>query len=88
MIPWLAAAAFGAAATVCAAQTGNLRAGAAKVDITPPRDMFPIQGRQVLAGVHDPLYARALVLDNGTSKVALISVDTTAIRNSVEVVKA
>jgi len=71
-----------------AAQTGNLRAGAAKVDITPPKEWFPIQGRQVLAGVHDPLFARALVLDNGSSKVALISVDTAGIRNSDEVVKA
>jgi hypothetical protein len=75
-------------AGVCAAQVGTLRAGAAKADITPPKEMFPIQGRQVLAGVHDPLYARALVLDNGVSKVALISVDTTGIRNSEEVVKA
>jgi hypothetical protein len=67
---------------------GPLRAGAARVDITPPKEMFPIRGNQVLAGVHDPLYARALVLDNGSSKMALISVDTAGMPNSADIVKA
>jgi len=78
----LISAAFGAE------QMGPLRAGAAKVEITPPKEMFPIRGNQVLAGVHDPLYARALVLDNGSSKVALISVDTAGMANSADIVKA
>lgn len=72
----------------CAEQMGPLRAGAAKVDITPPKEMFPIRGNQVLVGVHDPLYARALVLDNGVSKIALISVDTTGLPNGADVVNA
>ena len=67
---------------------GPLRAGAARVDISPPNDMFPMRGGQVFAGVHDPLYARALVLDNGSSKVALISVDTASLPDSAELVKA
>jgi len=46
------------------------------------------QGMQVLGGVHDSVYAHALVLDNGTTKVALISVDTAGIQNAVDVVKA
>ena len=72
-----------------AQQAGPLRAGAAKVDITPPHEMFPITvGPETLGGVHDPIYVHALVLDNGSSKIALISVDTTGIRNSAEVVKA
>jgi hypothetical protein len=51
--------------------------------------MFPIQqGAQVLGGVHDPIYARALVLDNGSSKVALISVDTAGMQNAAAIVKA
>jgi neutral ceramidase len=72
-----------------AQQPGPLRAGAAKVDITPPKEMFPIpQGAQTLGGVHDPIFARALVLDNGSTKVALISVDTAGMQNAADVVKA
>ncbi len=71
-----------------AEQMGPLRAGAAKIDITPPKEMFPIRGNQVLAGVHDPLYARALVLDNGSSKMALISVDTAGMPSGADIVKA
>ena len=67
---------------------GPLRAGAAKVDISPARDMFPLNAGQVYAAVHDPLNARALVLDNGFSKVALISVDTASLPDSDDLVKA
>jgi hypothetical protein len=68
---------------------GLLHAGVAKVDITPPSAMLPInQGMQVLGGVHDPIFARALVLDNGATKVALISVDSAGMPNGAEVVKA
>lgn len=63
-------------ATVTAASAANLRAGVAKVDITPPRGAFPLEAGQIYGSVHDPLYVRALVLDNGTDKVALISVDS------------
>lgn len=75
-------------ATVCAAQTGSLRAGAAKVDISPTKDMFPLTAGQVYGGVHDPLFARALVLDNGIKKVALISVDSTQLPYGDELIKA
>ena len=69
-----------------AQQAGPLRAGAAKVDITPPKEMFPINsGGMVFGGVHDPLYVHALVLENGSSKVALISVDTTDMGGSASV---
>ena len=47
----------------------SLRAGAAKVDVTP--DPLP---RNSL-GVHDRLFARAIVLDNGAATAALITVD-------------
>jgi hypothetical protein len=46
------------------AQGGNLRAGAAKVDISPSPNMFPLTGMQRLGSLHDPLFARALVLNN------------------------
>ena len=73
---------------VCAAPAGSLRAGAAKVDITPPKEMFPLTAGQTYGSVHDPLFARALVLDNGAEKVALISVDATQIPNGDEVIEA
>lgn len=57
-----------------AAYAGELRAGAAKVSITPTPDQFPYQiGREKpFVGVHDEVYARALVLDDGTNRVALV----------------
>jgi len=84
----LAVAAILISPAFCEAQTGKLRAGAAKVDVSPTKNMLPMKAGQVYADVHDPLYARALVLDNGATKVALISVDTASLPNSDEVVKA
>ncbi len=84
----LAAWVFLISPAICSAQMGNLRAGAAKVDITPTKDMFPLNQGQLFGSIHDPLYARALVLDNGSVKVALISADTTGLPGSDELVKA
>ncbi len=67
---------------------GSLRVGAAKVDITPTRDMLPVPGLQMLAGVHDPFFARALVIDNGSTKMALIGVDTAGLTNGADILKA
>lgn len=61
--------------TLSNAQRGELRAGAAKVDISPLSSMLPIGGMQQYANIHDPIYARALVMDNGINKAALISLD-------------
>ena len=62
--------------------SNRLRAGAAQVDITPQTDIH-------LAGavgrfrpaqyVYDPLYARALVLENGEKKICFVSLDLTII---------
>jgi len=54
-------------------------AGVAKTDITPPIGT-PLAGygarrAQPSTGMHDPTEARALILDNGTQKIALVSVD-------------
>jgi len=70
------------------AQTGKLRAGVAKVDISPSPNMFPIKDMQEYGSLHDPLYARALVLDNGSARVALISVDAMAVPFGSELIKA
>jgi hypothetical protein len=57
----------------------ELRAGAAKVDITPPTG-FPMWGYSARRdkpseGVLDPLHARAVVLAVGERKIALVSLD-------------
>ena len=61
------------------AQTAQLsspiRVGAAKVDVTPSENERPKNN----LGVLDRLYARAIVVDNGVSSAALISVDAGAI---------
>jgi neutral ceramidase len=57
---------------------GRLRAGSCTVDITPPLGT-PMAGYGdrvgVSAGVHDPLYASALVLDDGSLTVAIVTMD-------------
>src|SRR5690242_3471310 len=75
----IASAAFFAAPLVCAAQgaqapqaAGTLRAGAAKVDITPPLQPMSNGWPETL---RDHLYVRAIVLDNGTTRAALVNAD-------------
>jgi hypothetical protein len=61
------------------ARADGLRAGAAKVDITPPTGhaMWGYAARRDLpsVGVHDRLQARALVLAAGKERLALVSLD-------------
>jgi len=56
-----------------------LLAGAAAVDITPPLGIphlgFHPRRQGEFTGVHDPLYARALVLSQGRRHLAILSVD-------------
>ena len=54
-------------------QTGepaSLRVGAAKINITPSKDEL---GPNSL-GIHDSVYCRAIVIDNGVTRAALITV--------------
>ena len=73
--------AVGCEQTACAAEA-HLRAGAARKSIVPP---FPTQMGgftdrvKNFEGVHDELFARALVLDNGTTKLVFIGSDLMAI---------
>lgn len=58
-----------------------LHAGAARLDITPPIGTSlagSLTGRASL-GVLDPLHTRALVLDNGDTRVALVTLDVIAL---------
>ncbi len=57
----------------------RLMAGTGKADITPPVGT-PLAGYgarlgRPSTGVHDPCEARALIIDNGTEKIAFVSVD-------------
>ena len=63
---WLAGPAAGDEST----SAGFLRAGVAKSDITTNAEEVRI---------NDPLYAKALVLDDGRTKLAVIAMDVTAI---------
>lgn len=61
---------------------GEFRAGAAAVDISP-REPVWIAGygpARTSRGIHDPLYARALVLARGELQVAIVAVDLIGIQ--------
>ena len=64
---FICGSAFGAVA-----DRGRLRAGAARVDITPPvNPEYPPSGKYE----HERLYVRAIVLDNGLTRAALLNAD-------------
>lgn len=59
-------------------RAGEFRAGAARVDITPSLGISldgPISKNGPVTGVNDRLYARALVLDDGESRLAIVICD-------------
>lgn len=65
-------------APLIAAQTGTLRAGAAQVDITPAPDAaLPMSGyadrTAGFQGIHDHIYARAIVLSDGQRTAAIVT---------------
>jgi hypothetical protein len=62
--------------------------GAAKVDITP-KDLTSLNpmGGKTFAGVHDPIYARALVLESGKNLVAMVTLDLIEAGDTSEVRK-
>lgn len=71
-VPWLGSLCHGAA------PPASLRAGAAKTNITLP--LGATNGGIILRGepakqVHDELHARCLVLDDGTTQIALVVCD-------------
>ena len=62
-----------------AAGQSKLMAGVAKSDITPavgtPLAGYGARMAKPSTGIHDPTEARALIIDNGTEKLAFVSVD-------------
>ena len=69
---------FTHASAAPAPKSPPFRAGAAAVDITPAQ--FPLNmpggfSANMAGGAHDPLHARALVLDDGATTLAMVVVD-------------
>ncbi|WP_420140108.1 neutral/alkaline non-lysosomal ceramidase N-terminal domain-containing protein [Sphingomonas sp.] len=65
----------GETASAATARPSPLKVGAAKVDVTPAEGQLPKNFR----GVLDHIYARAIVVENGTSRAAMVTVDAGAI---------
>ena len=58
----------------------RLRVGAARVDITPPvNPAYPPSGRYD----HEKMYVRAIVLDNGKTRAALVGADVPDVTNPI-----
>lgn len=66
---------------VTPAQAAQIRAGIARKDLTPPLNMnSPLGGygarmNQPATGVHDRIFAKALILDDGQRRFALVTCD-------------
>lgn len=61
------------------AVAGPLKAGAAKIDITPDEDNLP----GIFIGILDRVHARAIVVENGEMRAALVTVDVGAIPEQI-----
>jgi hypothetical protein len=84
----MAAAICSLAGTVIDA--GALRAGAGKIAITSAVDEFPYTAprERPYVGIHDDVFARALVLDDGQRRVALVTVEVTKLPDPAGLVAA
>jgi neutral ceramidase len=61
------------------AQNTSLRVGAAKVDVTPAPNELP----KTYDGILDHIYSRAIVIDNGSTTAALITVDAGGVPDAI-----
>jgi len=65
-------------ASVAAGHAAGLRLGSARVEITPPTG-FPLEGyesrKQGSTSVHDPLYARVVVVKSAETSIAFVACD-------------
>lgn len=59
--------------------SAQLRVGAAKVDVTPDASLLP----SPFLSVHDPLYTRAILIENGKTKALLMNLDVGKISQSL-----
>src|SRR2546422_2900576 len=60
-----------------ATKPGSLKIGAAEIDITPPvgHRMAGYFDERLATGVHDPLKAKAIVIEQGREQIALVFCD-------------
>lgn len=58
------------------AQAAPFTAGAGRADIDIPASLYPIDG---FVGQHDPLAARVILLDDGTTRLGIVVVDQTSL---------
>jgi hypothetical protein len=67
-----------------ASRATGLRIGAAEIDITPPVGyrMAGYFNERISTGVHDPLHAKAIVLQQGRDQLALVSCDLVGVQLS------
>jgi hypothetical protein len=86
-------------AAAFAARAGELRVGGGRVSVTTPVAEFPYlpsdtpslntgPGERRFTGVHDEVYARALLIDDGVQRVALIALEVTAVPRADEITQA
>jgi neutral ceramidase len=63
----------------------GLRVGAAEIDITPPvgHRMAGYFDERLATGVHDPLHAKAIVIEQGSRRMALVSCDLVGVSLTV-----
>lgn len=75
--------------TLCAQvlKTGMLRAGAAKADITPIVEFYTGE-TATYSGVHDSVFVRTIVLDNGISKAAFVAIELSNVPGGDDLVNA
>lgn len=83
-------AALIACVTTLPSLAGTLRAGAAKVAITSTQDEFPYTAphERTYVGIHDEVFARALVLDDGKQRAAIVLVEVTKLPDPAGIVKS
>ena len=71
--------ALGLVFLTAASAGAELRVGVAQADVTPPPGVrmygYGARGENVSTGVHDPLYAKALVLSDGQRTAAWVTMD-------------
>lgn len=74
------AGALSASGAFAGSVPGTLRVGVSRMDITPPLDK---EHPPMNAFEHEKLYLRAIVVDNGQSRAALIGVDLGGVQDDV-----
>ncbi len=79
LLTFLVACLSAPSAITQAVQAGPFRVGAAKIDVTPAENELP----HGYLGILDHVFARAIVIDNGHTSAALVTVDAGGVPNEL-----